>query len=67
MTDSPIVAVALVTSRELKLLGPAFDRAYPVDETPCFGELLKAIDEADWVVRRERDQAQVLTMQVKPT
>lgn len=47
MPDLKIVAVALVTEKELTLLGPALDRAFPVDETPCFGELLSAIDAAD--------------------
>jgi hypothetical protein len=42
-----IVAVALLTQRDLNLLGPAFDRAWPVEETPSFSELLRAIDEAD--------------------
>lgn len=44
---NPIVALALVTRKELDLLGPQFDCAYPIDETPCFGELLQAIDLAD--------------------
>jgi hypothetical protein len=42
-----IVAVGLLTRRDLDLLGPAFDRAWPVEETPEFTELLRAIDEAD--------------------
>ena len=28
-----------------------FDRLYPVNETPCFGDLLRAIDEADRALR----------------
>ena len=51
--DTRIVAVALVTARELTLLGPSFDRAWPVDETPCFGGLLQAIDEADRQLRHQ--------------
>jgi hypothetical protein len=50
-----IVAVALLTHPELQLLGPSFTRAYPVDETPCFSELIRAIDDADRDVRRSRD------------
>ena len=46
-----IFAVALVTETELELLGQGFDRAYRVDETPCFGELLAAIDDADREMR----------------
>lgn len=54
---NPIVALALVTRKELDLLGPQFDRAYPIDETPCFGELLQAIDLADRQIWQERDKA----------
>lgn len=53
-----IVAVALVTRDELSLLGPNFRRAYPVDQTPCFSELLRAIDEADRALWIERDRAE---------
>jgi hypothetical protein len=42
-----IVAVALVTEAELQKLGPRFDRAFRVDEAPCMGGLLQAIDNAD--------------------
>ena len=42
-----IVAVGLLTGDDLSLLGPTFDRAWPVEEAPAFNELLRAIDEAD--------------------
>lgn len=42
-----IVAVGLLTRRDLTTLGPAFNRIWPVEEAPSFNELLKAIDEAD--------------------
>jgi hypothetical protein len=42
-----IVAVGLLTQRDLNLLGPTFDRVWPVEEAPSFNELLRAIDEAD--------------------
>jgi hypothetical protein len=42
-----IVAIGLLTRRDLNLLGPAFDRAWPVEEAPHFSELLRSIDEAD--------------------
>ena len=42
-----IVAVGLLTRRDLDVLGPAFDRVWPVEEAPHFTELLRAIDEAD--------------------
>jgi hypothetical protein len=42
-----IVAVGLLTQRDLSNLGPTFDRVWPVEEAPNFAELLRAIDEAD--------------------
>jgi hypothetical protein len=42
-----IVAVGLLTRRDLEVLGPSFDRIWPVEEAPHFNELLRAIDEAD--------------------
>lgn len=48
-----IVAVALLTERDLTLLGHSFTRLWPVDETPCFKGLIQAIDEAE----RELEQS----------
>ena len=45
--DNRIVAVALLTKEEVDRLGTTFTRLWPVEETPCFDDLLKAIDEAD--------------------
>jgi hypothetical protein len=42
-----IVAIGLLTQRDLNLLGPTFERVWPVEEAPAFNELLRAIDEAD--------------------
>ena len=42
-----IVAVGLLTNRDLKVLGPTFDRIWPVEDAPHFHQLLRAIDEAD--------------------
>ena len=42
-----IVAVGLLTKQDLKVLGPTFDRIWPVEEAPHFNELLRAIDNAD--------------------
>jgi len=42
-----IVAVGLLTRRDLDVLGPTFDRIWPVEEAPHFNELLRAIDHAD--------------------
>lgn len=47
MSDERIIAVGLLTARDVELLGPAFDRLWPVDDTPSFSELLRAIDEAE--------------------
>ena len=47
MAEERIVAIGLLTQREVELLGHGFSRLWPVDETPCFTELIKAIDDAD--------------------
>jgi len=47
VTHERIVAVGLLTRRDMNVLGPTFDRAWPVEEAPSFSELLRAIDEAD--------------------
>ena len=57
MRSPRIVAVGLLTRKDLTLLGPTFDRAWPVEDTPCFSQLLQAIDEADRELSRERDRA----------
>lgn len=48
-----IVAVGLLTCRDLKVLGPTFDRIWPVEEAPHFSELLRAIDDADRTLKRK--------------
>lgn len=47
MERERIIAVGLLTEGDLAKLGTSFARAYLIDETPCFGELLAAIDDAD--------------------
>ncbi|WBO24475.1 hypothetical protein [Sphingomonas abietis] len=47
--------MGLLTQRDVSLLGPNFDRMYPIDETPHFAELLKAIDDADRRLLENRD------------
>ena len=42
-----IVAVGLLTQRDLNLLGPTFDRIWPIEDVASFSDLLRAIDEAD--------------------
>ena len=48
-----IVAVGLLTRRDLDVLGPTFDRIWPVEEAPHFNELLRAIDDADRRLQQE--------------
>jgi hypothetical protein len=62
MSDERIIAVALLTRSDLQLLGPTFDRLWPVEETPCFSQLLEAIDDADRKVRQERDGDMIVTV-----
>ena len=50
-----IVAVGLLTEDNLSCLGKSLKRVWKVDETPCFGSLMSAIDEADRELWRERD------------
>ena len=52
-----IVAVGLLTTHELQLLGPAFDRAWAVEEAPAFNELLRAIDEADQRLQQKQQRS----------
>lgn len=42
-----VVAVGLLTARDLDILGAGFRRAYPIEDTPVFLDLLDAIDAAD--------------------
>lgn len=57
MTGSErIAAVGLLTQREVEMLGTRFDRLWPVDETPCFPQLLQAIDGPDRKLWRWRDR-----------
>lgn len=52
-----IMAVGLLTQRDLTLLGPTFERAWPAEEVPQFDELLRAIDEADRRLQRADGRA----------
>lgn len=58
MAKERIVAVGLLTQRDVEALGKGFERLWPLDETPCFSMLLQAIDEADRELWRERDAAE---------
>ena len=52
MPRERIVAVGLLTERDLNLLGARFDRLWPVEQAPEFDELLRAIDTADEKLKR---------------
>ena len=57
MTFEGIVAVGLLTRNDVDVLGPSFTRLWPVEETPSFDGLLRAIDDAEREIRahsRER-------------
>jgi hypothetical protein len=60
MVTDRIVAVGLLTETDIELLGPGFNRLFPVDRTPHFTELLAAIDRADQQFREEVDQSPIL-------
>ena len=55
MTRKPIVAICLLNQQELESLGSSFDRAYSVHDAPCFGALLRAIDDAERDWWKEKD------------
>lgn len=58
VTGDRIIAVGLLTEFDLNRLGDTFTRLWPVDDVPCFEELLAAIDEAD---RQLKAQAKMPT------
>jgi hypothetical protein len=45
--DNRVVAVGLLTQRDLAVLGTGFKCAFPIGETTDFDQLLAAIDRAD--------------------
>jgi hypothetical protein len=53
LPDERIVAVGLLTQREVEMLGHGFSRLWPLDDSPCFNELLQAIDQAERELRSE--------------
>lgn len=56
MSDDRIVAVGLLTQAHLDMLRHSLKVVYPIEETPCFPDLLRAIDEADRDHWREQDR-----------
>ena len=57
MANDHIVAIGLLTKNDVQLLGPSFARLWPVEEAPCFNDLLEAIDEADRQLRHAGKQS----------
>ena len=55
LAEQRIVAVGLLTQRDVEVLGNGFSRLWPVDQTPCFTDLLQAIDEADEELKRSHE------------
>ena len=55
LAEERIVAVGLLTQRDVEVLGHGFSRLWPVDQTPCFTELLEAIDQADEELKRSHE------------
>lgn len=51
MADDPVVAVGLMTARDLEVLGSGFRRYFTVSDEEQFQELLDAIDRADAAAR----------------
>ncbi len=52
--DQPY-ALALLTRRQVEQLGPSLQQIWPIEEAPCFGGLLSAIDEADRAYWRQKE------------
>ena len=58
MPKDRIIAVGLLTERDVTLLGPTFDRLWPVEDAPGFDDLLEAIDDADRALFKEKGRKQ---------
>jgi hypothetical protein len=56
MTEERVIAVGLLTERDVQVLGQGFNRLWPVDDTPCFSQIIQAIDEADRQLWRAKDE-----------
>jgi hypothetical protein len=51
-----IVAIGLLTQRDVDLLGSALQHAWAVEDAPEFEELLRAIDAADETLQQRSEQ-----------
>ena len=54
MDQDRVIAIGLLTGRDIDLLGPTFTRLWPIDEAPAFSDLIQAIDEADRALAQNR-------------
>lgn len=63
MADQRIVAVGLLTEQDLDRLGHTFTRLWPVENAPCFEELLEAIDRAE---RQLNDDQRAIPLKREP-
>ena len=53
--DQRIVAVGLLTRREMSVLGQQLSRLYPITDDSKFTDLLQAIDQADRDFHRQEN------------
>ena len=51
MDQATFLSIGSLDRNDVRLLGPSFEQTWPVDKTPCFEGLLRAIDRADWQSR----------------
>ena len=58
MAQEKIIAVGLLTQRDLAVLGAGFRRAFPIEQCGDFDSLLRAIDEADGSLRKSGGRAE---------
>lgn len=55
MSGRKIVAIGPAAQQEMQSLGAGFGRAWPIDDAPCFAELLEAIDDAERELGRDQE------------
>jgi hypothetical protein len=60
LAQDRIVAVGLLTQKELDRYGSGLKKVFPVQEASCFAELLRLIDEADRNHWRRQDRLEAL-------
>ena len=62
MPKDRIIAVGLLTQQDINVLGQGFSRLWPVDETPCFTDLLQAIDDTDRELEKNSEMTAEMPM-----